>query len=259
MYTVRLGCRHILLCAGRSVAQLDAIIHVNYNGEQAESKMFDFDQDDEGDIDIRTRIGDNMGTPSFVVNTGGPTNDHGWSFHLRADYGTCISELDEWTQYCYHEYLTQGPIHEDFLTAIRRELPDGGYCFGWLSYRVDAGDIIPGHSPEIGIITFYDYYYCTIPDHPFHVGQTDLNWNAVITENNIDFIPVPNPTAGRVLITGKDLKSATVYNTLGQHIATTQGEGNQLMVDLSDQQTGIYFVNVTDQEGRNCVRKVVKQ
>ena len=249
----------ILLCAGRSVAQQDPIIHVNYNGEQAESKMFDFDQDGQVDIDFRTRIGDYMGTPAFVVNTGGPTNDHGWSFHLRSDYGTCISELDGWTQYIYHEYKTQGPIHEDFLTAIRRELPDGCYCYGWLSYRVDAGDIITGYEPEIGIITFYDYYYCTIPDHPFHVGQTDLNWNAGVTENNIDFIPVPNPTTGQVLITGKDLKSATVYNALGQCIATTQCEGDQLKIDLSAQPAGVFFVNVTDSEGRKCVRKVVKK
>jgi len=94
-----------------------------------------------------------------------------------------------------------------------------------------------------------------------HYADTPLpDYNLDEHQNNKGFCSVyPNPTNGLFIVIGKELKSAEVYNTLGQHIATTQGEGNQLMVDLSDQQTGIYFVNVTDKEGRKCVRKVVKQ
>ena len=69
----------------------------------------------------------------------------------------------------------------------------------------------------------------------------------------------PNPTTGQVTITGKNLKCAEVFNTLGQSVATAQGEGERLMVDIGALPAGIYFVNVTDGNGRKCVRKVVKE
>ena len=73
------------------------------------------------------------------------------------------------------------------------------------------------------------------------------------------FAVFPNPTTNFVTITGQDLKAAEVFNTLGQHVATATGEGERLTVNLSEMPAGIYFVNVTDKEGRKCVRKVVKE
>ncbi len=69
----------------------------------------------------------------------------------------------------------------------------------------------------------------------------------------------PNPATGLVTITGKDLKQAQIINALGQCVATVKGEGEQLLVDISDLPAGVYFVNITDGEGRKCVKKVVKE
>ena len=69
----------------------------------------------------------------------------------------------------------------------------------------------------------------------------------------------PNPSTGLVTITGKAIKQAEVLNTLGQRMATAQGEGEQMTVDISTLPAGVYFVNVTDKDGRKCVRKVVKE
>ena len=69
----------------------------------------------------------------------------------------------------------------------------------------------------------------------------------------------PNPTTGRVNITGKDLKAAEVINTFGQCVATVTGEGEQFTVDISSLPVGIYLVNITDAEGRKCVKKVIKE
>jgi hypothetical protein len=69
----------------------------------------------------------------------------------------------------------------------------------------------------------------------------------------------PNPTNGMVSITGIDLKQAEVFNMLGQCVAATQGEGERLTVDISSLPAGVYFINVTDEEGRKCVRKVIKE
>ena len=32
-----------------------------------------------------------------------------------------------------------------------------------------------------------------------------------------------------------------------------------MQIDIANLPTGIYFVNITDSEGRKCVRKVVKE
>ena len=69
----------------------------------------------------------------------------------------------------------------------------------------------------------------------------------------------PNPANSIVTITGKNLKSAEVLNVLGQSVATVKGQGETLQIDIANLPTGVYFVNVTDEEGRKCVRKVVKE
>lgn len=69
----------------------------------------------------------------------------------------------------------------------------------------------------------------------------------------------PNPTTGKVAITGEGLRRAEAVNVLGQRVATATSEGNQLTIDLGGLPSGIYFVNVTDEDGRKCVRKVVKE
>ena len=69
----------------------------------------------------------------------------------------------------------------------------------------------------------------------------------------------PNPTNGQVTILGTNLKQAQIINALGQCVATVKGEGEQFTLDISNLPAGVYFVNITDGEGRKCVRKVVKE
>ena len=226
-----------LLYSCVTLAQENAIIHVDYHGEQAEIRMFNFDLDSiGGDISFQTRIGDHMGSPAFVVTTGGDLNDHGWSFSLRSNYGDFIPDLTDWLKHQYHEYETQGAIHEDFHTALRKELPDGSYCYGWLSYRVDAGDWVPDFGYDIGIITFYE-------------STSDLS--------NISIYP--NPTTGSCTLISKNISHVEAYNSLGQCIINLEASKGKTTIDLSSQPAGIYFVNVTDNNGKRCVKKVAKQ
>ena len=69
----------------------------------------------------------------------------------------------------------------------------------------------------------------------------------------------PNPTNGQFTILGTNLKQAKIINTLGQCVATAKDEGEQLTVDISNLPAGVYFVSITDKEGRKCVKKVVKE
>jgi hypothetical protein len=42
-------------------------------------------------------------------------------------------------------------------------------------------------------------------------------------------------------------------------VLSVQGEGNEFRIDMAALPAGVYFANVTDKEGRRCVRKVVKE
>lgn len=111
-----------------------------------------------------------------------------------------------------------------------------------------------------------------------HFAYEDLNGSGRINQFEFTFIntmrPIyldveekgglvcnlyPNPSTGMVTISGTNLKQAQIINTLGQCVATVKGEGEQLTVDISNLPAGVYFVNITDSEGRKCVKKVVKE
>ncbi len=55
------------------------------------------------------------------------------------------------------------------------------------------------------------------------------------------------------------LKHAEAFNTLRQKVLNAKGESNKLCIDMTKPPTGIYFVTVTNEEGRKCVKKAVKQ
>lgn len=101
--------------------------------------------------------------------------------------------------------------------------------------------------------------FCTIPNYPLCVGQTDFTWDVEGNEAKAFADVYPNPTTGVVTVAGTNLKQAEVLNILGQRVATVQGQGETLQIDIANLPAGIYFVNITDEEERKCVRKVVKE
>ena len=145
-----------------------------------------------------------------------------------------------------------------------RMVKDEDLYYGWIEQDVRYVDttVVVYYGTDClnkAVISVRQVAYCTIPNYPLRLGQTSFDWdnleNEVVRFANIH----PNPTAGLVTITGKDLKRAEVFNTLGQCVAAAQGEGERLTVDIGALPAGIYFVNVTDGNGRKCVRKVVKE
>ena len=153
---------------------------------------------------------------------------------------------------CLAEYYTYGLV-PPLIYKVGLKYSDGQNCYyGWLEFEEDR------EGSSKALLHISKTCFCTIPNYPLRWGQTSLN--DVDENDNTSFaVLFPNPTNGKVTVTGQDLKSAEVFNTLGQQVATATGEGERLSVDLSGLPAGVYFVNVTDKDGRKCVRKVVKE
>ena len=156
----------------------------------------------------------------------------------------------------YPEIPYYGEYHLDTMTfkAGIRNGQEGKYYYGWMeayavvTYNYDS-------------VWFYlaRTCYCTIPNYPLRWGQTSLDTGFEENATNAFATIHPNPTTGLVTITGKALKQAEVLNTLGQCVATTQGQGETLQINIANLPTAVYFVRITDEDGRKCIRKVVKE
>lgn len=160
-----------------------------------------------------------------------------------------------WGVSCHFVSLVQDPSTTPLVYKVALRLRDGEtYYYGWAEFQE-----IRDANHERGRFHVVRTCYCTIPNYPLRWGQTsldtDVNEQAATTFATLH----PNPTSGLVTITGQDLKTAEVFNALGQCVVATTGEGERLTVDLSGLPVGVYFVNIADKEGRKCVRKVVKE
>jgi len=130
-----------------------------------------------------------------------------------------------------------------------------GYIYGWFETRFGRGC---GKT----YWTHWDFdrtAYCTIPNYPLLWGQTSLTESIKETESTAFATIYPNPTTVIVTVTGESLRQAEVFNMLGQQMLSIKGEGNELQIDMTALPAGVYFVNVTEESGKKCVRKVVKE
>lgn len=138
-----------------------------------------------------------------------------------------------------------------------RKPVEGGYCYGWMriSTKVDNA-AYPNNNSKCYI---HDYAFCTDPNYPFRAGQTSFTWGTNVNEMKFLASIYPNPTTGMVAIKGENLRQAEVVNMLGQQVFSKHCKGNELHIDMTALPTGVYFVTITDEEGRKCVRKIVKE
>ena len=175
-----------------------------------------------------------------------------WTIHRVGESSPLSSSNSLWL----HEngYISDSDEYE-WGVRLKR---GNDYYYGW-AYTDAFSEPNPGMPFNKIYIALHEMVFCTIPNYPLHWGQTSLDWGVGESEETIFTTLHPNPTTGQVTITGQDLKAAQIINTLGQCVATVKGEGDQLTVDISDLPAGVYFVNITDGEGRKCVRKVVKE
>ena len=154
--------------------------------------------------------------------------------------------------------IREGTTKDSIFVAFKKPVEDGAFCYGWIRFSIDAGPEILGNWPQ-GTCTFIDYAYCTRPDYPLRAGQTCFDWKLDENCEEPTVMVHPNPTTGLIVVTGSNLCQVEIYNLTGQLITKEKSQGSSVALDLSAQPAGLYFISVTDQEGRKCVRKVVKE
>lgn len=82
-----------------------------------------------------------------------------------------------------------------------------------------------------------------------------------VSENNfLDNVDIyPNPTNNFVTISGENLSKIKIFNITGQMVLKFDYTNDNQTIDLTNQQSGIYFFNIIDKNGNQCTKKVIKK
>ena len=263
-----------LLPFTRAFAQEGEIIYTEYNPDwclesiqyaPADTIKLDFDGDGVWDFAIR------MFYQRYIDITFIPAN--GWEYRARITDDTTlppafqdlgIAGMDTIVSYTPPYGWLNRPtlMGATFMCGVRKVVDDSTFYYGWFD-QIWINASIPGNqnggTPYIKEYQcVHDMAFCTVPNYPLHWGQTSMTG---VDENEYAAFATlhPNPTTGLVTITGENLRQAEVHNTLGQRVACTTGKSEHITIDISNLPAGVYFVKITDEEGRKCVRKVVKE
>ena len=230
-------------------AQQGEIIYVDFDPDWIAQDSFDtlwidFDQDGTRDL-LFYWVLNGAATMQTLVTA------ESWEIHPMKDNDTIppypvIPEIEElWVTHPY--VLPPGgyyPHGSSLKWAVRHRVREH-YYYGWFQI--------------LQYVSFDKYAYCTIPDYPLRWGQTSLT-EGIEENGSVDFATVyPNPTKGMAAIMGENLKQAEVLNMLGQQVLSVQDKGNELRIDMTMLPAGIYFVNIANEEGKKCMRKVLKE
>jgi len=234
-------------------AQENNIIYTNFDPDSCftfhysyDTLKFDLDQDGTADIVFKATWHSAVGNIAVITT---PSPNWQWSWSYASEF-TPLTDTTLINGNLRWEYSGgQLAMYPDFTHFAFRHITENGYYYGWAHIYVET----------IARVCMASMGYCNLVDYPLRWGQTEL----LTVEENVESTIIanihPNPTNGLVTITGENLRQAEVLNMLGQQVLSVQGEGNELQIDTSALPVGIYFVNVTDKEGRKCVRKVVKE
>ena len=217
------------------------------------------DLDEDGEIDFEICFG--FGKSGYYLYQVGYSNTKFREVGLW-ESDTIIPYDGPWTDVPYFSRWTdRSTISSDDVTGDYYDkvgfykVVDGQKYYGWI-HRYGHEDF---RFPFKKWIAVDKVVFCTIPNYPLQWGQTTLTGIEENNESNSFATLHPNPTNGQVTITGENLRKAEVVNMLGQQVLSVKKHGNELQINMEALPAGIYFVAITNEEGRKCVRKVVKE
>ncbi len=86
----------------------------------------------------------------------------------------------------------------------------------------------------------------------------DSSWYDGMEEAGSSYEIYPNPTNGNITVSGANINMVEVYNLCGQKVVSVNGAQN-VNVDMSALESGVYMVKVIEVNGNSTVNKIVKR
>lgn len=123
----------------------------------------------------------------------------------------------------------------------------------WTEYRADLSQFA-GQMIYVAIRHFNctDQYKLDVDDVTIIAGD-----ELAVEESVIEACVAPNPTQGNVTVKADGMRQITVFNTLGQKVFSFAIDADQVTMDLSRYEVGVYFVRIETENGCATQRVVV--
>ncbi|MBQ8222663.1 MAG: Omp28-related outer membrane protein [Bacteroidales bacterium] len=175
------------------------------------------------------------------------------TWELIGSDGTALSSGGPYTMLVGGSAATQ--LHQATVTIpngecvkfVIKDAVGNGICCqygeGYYQIKNAAGDIIVDGDGDFG----------TEAAILLSVGAGDAVQENIATETYNVF---PNPVKDVLTVKGENMSQVVIYNSIGQLVETINTNDNEVKVNVSAYQNGMYFINVIDNNGEMTTTKV---
>lgn len=129
---------------------------------------------------------------------------------------------------------------------------------GFVTYKINLKpSLAAGTQINNTASIYFDYNSPVITNTTLNTLQTA---SGVYELNAGSFEVYPNPSNGIITINSSDIVSKiTVINVLGEVVKSITADSKQVIVDLTDLKSNVYFLQITDDKNQTSIKKIVKE
>jgi len=104
---------------------------------------------------------------------------------------------------------------------------------------------------------YFDYNAPVVTNTTLNTLQTA---SGVYELNAGSFEVYPNPSNGIVTINSSNaISKITIINVLGEIVESVTADSKQVVLDMTDLKSNIYFLQITDVKNQTSIKKIVKE
>ena len=129
---------------------------------------------------------------------------------------------------------------------------------GFVTYKISLKPSLPAGTQINNTANIYfDFNSAIVTNTTLNTLQTSTG----LQQQNSSLLEVyPNPSNGIVNINSLNtITKVTIVNILGEIVKTLIVDSKQIIVDMTDLKSNVYFLQITDNKNQTSINKIVKE
>ena len=129
---------------------------------------------------------------------------------------------------------------------------------GFVTYKINLKpSLVAGTQIHNSAAIYFDYNAAVLTNTVLNTLQTVT---AVKENNSNAFAIFPNPCNGLVTVSANEMISkVVVMNLLGEVVKSIIIDSKQVIVDMTDLKSNVYFLQITDSKNQMNIKKIIKE